>query len=159
MRVLFLTKIPEISHDKAWEFIPRFTLNEKYMAKIITSNQADFTGSYGSENVPITFASNSVSTTIVKGLTATLSANKTYWVDGALTYTVTIENSSGETYSKGVLADVIDTANVVFDETYAVQINGQKTSDYTYSSGSLSVNLPDVEDGATLTITFQVTQA
>lgn len=129
------------------------------MATKTTLNQADFSGSYGADSTPITFASNQVTTTIVSGLTATLSANKTYWVDGALLYTVVIENSSGETYSKGVLADQLDTANVTFDNDYAVQINGQKTSDYTLTEGLLSVNLPDVSDGASLTVTFQVTKA
>lgn len=127
------------------------------MAKT-TLNQANFSGDYGAEAVPITFASNEVTTTIVTGLTATLSANKRYWVDGALTYTVTVTNNSGETYSKGVLADALDTANVEFDTDYAVEIDGAKTSDYTYSGGLLSVNLPDVADGATVTVTFQVTQ-
>lgn len=128
------------------------------MAKT-TLNQADFSGSYGADNVPITFVSNQVTTTIVTGLTATLSANKQYWVDGALLYTVVVANNSGETYSKGVLADTLDTANVVFDSTYGVEINGEKTSDYTYTGGLLSVNLPDVSDGASLTVSFQVTQA
>lgn len=129
------------------------------MATKTTLNQADFSGSYGADSTPITFASNQVTTTIVSGLTATLSANKTYWVDGALLYTVVIENSSGETYSKGVFSDQLDTANVTFDNDYAVQINGQKTSDYTLAEGLLSVNLPDVSDGASLTVTFQVTKA
>lgn len=128
------------------------------MVKIETLNQADFNGSYGTEQVPITFASNQVTTTIVKGITATLTADKRYWVDGPLLYTVTVTNSSGETYSKGVLADALDTANVEFDTGYGVKINGQDTSDFTYSGGNLSVNLPDVDDGATLTVTFRVTQ-
>ena len=127
------------------------------MAKTML-NQADFTGDYGAEAVPITFASNQVTTTIVTGLTATLSANKSYWVDGALLYTVVVTNNSGETYSKGVLADALDTSLVAFDTDYAVQINGEKTSDYTFTGGMLSVNLPDVADGATVTVTFQVTQ-
>lgn len=128
------------------------------MAKT-TLNQADFSGSYGTEASPITFASNQVTTTIVSGLTATLSASKQYWVDGPLLYTVVVTNNSGETYSKGVLADKIDTTNVTFDNNYAVQINGEKTSDYTYTGGVLNVNLPDVSDGSSLTVTFQVTQA
>lgn len=128
------------------------------MAKT-TLNQADFSGSYGAENVPITFVSNQVTTTIITGLTATLSANKQYWVDGPLLYTVVVTNNSGDVYSKGVLQDAIDTTNVVFDTDYAVQINGQKTTDYTFSGGLLSVNLPDVSDGASLTVSFQVTQA
>ena len=94
----------------------------------------------------------------MEGLTATLSANKHYWVDGTLVYTIVVENKSGETYAKGVPADKLDTANVVFDE-YGVKIDGEKTSDYMFTGGVLSVNLPDVSDGASLTITFQVTQA
>ena len=42
--------------------------------------------------------------------------------------------------------------------TYGVEINGAKTSDYTFTGGVLSVNFPDVSDGATVTVTFQVTQ-
>ncbi len=129
------------------------------MATKITTNQSDFSGTYGSEAEPITFASNLVSTTIISGLTAVLSADKKYWVDGPLTYTVVVTNSSGDVYSKGVLVDNIDTANVVFDTDYGVEINGSKTSDYTYTSGVLTVNLPDIADEGTLTVTFRVTQA
>lgn len=132
--------------------------NAFYMAKIITLNQADFNGDYGAEQVAITFATNQVSTTIVKGLTATMAADKTYWVDGPLLYTVTVKNDSGEVYSKGVLADTLDTANVNFDSDYGVLIDGQATTDFTYSGGLLTVNLPDVDDGATTIITFRVTQ-
>lgn len=129
------------------------------MAKVLTNDQADFSGVYGTEAEPITFVSNLVSTTIVSGLTATLSADKKYWVDGPLTYTVVVTNSSGDVYSKGVLADNLDTANVVFDSTYGVEIGGQKTTDYTYTNGLLSINLPDIADEGTLTISFRVTQA
>ena len=41
-----------------------------------------------------------------------------------------IENNSGDTYLKGVFADTLDTANVIFDKDYGVEIDGQKTSDY-----------------------------
>lgn len=128
------------------------------MAKTETLNQANFNGTYGEDQVPITFSTNQVTTVIVKGLTATLTANKKYWVDGALLYTITVENTSGETYSKGVLADNLDTANVNFDTAYGVKINGADTTDFTYSGGVLTINLPDVEDGATTVITFQVLQ-
>ena len=74
-------------------------------------------------------------------------------------YTIVVENKSGEKYAKGMLADKLDTANVVFDDEYGVEIDGEKTSDYTFTGGVLSVNLPDVSDGASLTVTFQVTQA
>ena len=41
-----------------------------------------------------------------------------------------IENNSGDTYLKGVFADMLDTANVIFDKDYGVEIDGQKSSDY-----------------------------
>ena len=80
-------------------------------------------------------------------------------MDGPLTYTVVITNESGDVYSKGILADNIDTANVVFDTAYGVEIDGTKTTDFTYTGGLLSVNLPDIAEGGTLTVTFRVTQA
>ncbi len=132
---------------------------ENKLAKVITQNQTDFTGTYGTEAEPITFASNLVSTTIVSGLTAVLSADKKYWVDGPLTYTVVITNNSGDVYSKGVLQDNLDTANVTFDADYGVKIDGASTSDYTISAGLLTVNLTDIADGGTLTVSFRVTQA
>ena len=70
-------------------------------------------------------------------------------------YTIVVENKSGETYAKGVLADKLDMANVVFDDEYGVEIDGEKTSDYTFTGGVLSVNLPDVSDGASLTVAFR----
>lgn len=132
---------------------------ENKLAKITTQNQTDFSGTYGTEAEPITFASNLVSTTIISGLTAVLSADKKYWVNGPLTYTVVITNNSGDVYSKGVLVDNLDTANVSFDADYGVEIGGEKTTDYTISGGTLSVNLPDIADEGTLTVSFRVTQA
>ena len=129
------------------------------MAKITTENQTNYTGTYGTKAEPITFASNLVSTTIISGLTAVLSADKKYWVNGPLTYTVVITNNSGDVYSKGVLHDNLDTATVAFDSDYGVEIDGAKTTDFTITGGVLSVNLPDIADGGTLTVTFRVNQA
>lgn len=75
------------------------------MAKVTLVNQADFAGTYGTENQPVTFASNEVSTTIIRGLTAVKTADQTYWVNGPLTYQVKITNNSGDTFTKGVLTD------------------------------------------------------
>ena len=121
-------------------------------------NQADFTGSYGTAATPIVFSSNQVSTTIVQGLTATKSANKEYWVNGPLLYTIVVRNSSGDKYTNGVLTDKLDTSLVAFDTEYSVQIDAAKTSDFTYTDGTLSVNLPGIEDGGEVTVTFQITQ-
>lgn len=128
------------------------------MAQVTLTNQADFAGSYGAAASPVVFSSNSVSTTIIQGLTATKTADKAYWVNGPLLYTIKIENNSGDTFTKGVLTDVFDTALVTLDTVYGVEINAAKTSDYTFTAGNLSINLPDLEDGGTATVTFQVTQ-
>lgn len=56
------------------------------------------------------------------------------------------------------MTDIIDTSLATLDIVYGVEINGSKSSDYTFTAGSLSVNLPDVEDGGSATVTFQVGQ-
>lgn len=128
------------------------------MAQITLTNQADFAGSYGTGAAPVVFSSNAVTTTIVQGLTATKTASKTYWVNGPLLYTIRIENNSGDTFTKGVLTDVLNTDLITLDSAYGVEINSSKTSDYTFTSGNLSINLPDLEDGGVATVTFQVVQ-
>lgn len=128
------------------------------MAQVTLTNQADFAGSYGTAASPVVFSSNAVTTTIVQGLTATKTANKTFWVNGPLLYTIRIENNSGESFTKGVLTDVLNTDLITLDSAYGVEINSSKTSDYTFTSGNLSIKLPDLEDGGTATVTFQVVQ-
>ncbi|MFR1564987.1 MAG: hypothetical protein ACLSUT_00920 [Christensenellales bacterium] len=128
------------------------------MAQVLLTNQADLSGSYGALAVPVVFSSNSVTTTIIQGLTATKTVDKTHWVNGPLLYTIKIDNNSGDTFTKGVLTDIIDTSLATLDTVYGVEINGSKSSDYTFTAGSLSVNLPDVEDGGSATVTFQVVQ-
>lgn len=128
------------------------------MAQVTLTNQADFAGSYGTAASPVVFSSNAVTTTIVQGLTATKTADKTYWVNGPLLYTIRIENNSGESFTKGVLTDVLNTDLITLDLAYGVEINSSKTSDYTFTSGNLSIQLPDLEDGGTATVTFQVVQ-
>lgn len=122
------------------------------------TNQVSIDGQYGNPASAITFASNVVTTKIVQGLTVTKTADKTNWVDGPLTYTVLVENNSGETLTSGSLTDVLDTNLVEFNSTYGVQINSQSSSNYTYESGTLKITLPDLADTEQATITFQVTR-
>ena len=121
-------------------------------------NQVNITGEYGDEATPISFSSNQVTTTIVDGLTVTKAADKVNWIDGALTYTLTITNSSGGTFANGSLVDVLDTTLVDFNTTYRVQINGSASTDFTYNSGTLTITLPELATDNTTTITFQVTR-
>jgi len=130
------------------------------MAEVSLTNQVDISGQYGESSTPISFASNIVTTTIVQGLTVNKVADKVNWINGPLTYTVTIENNSGATLSSGVLTDNLNTSLVEFNTTYGVQIDGTPTasSNYTYNDGELKVTLPELTDSNTTTVTFQVTR-
>lgn len=128
------------------------------MAEVSLTNQVDVTGQYGDGSSPISFSSNIVTTTIVQGLTVNKSADKVNWVDGPLTYTVEITNSSGSTLSSGILTDRINTTLVEFNTAYGVMIDSSSSSNYTYNDGELKVTLPELANGNTTTITFQVTK-
>ncbi len=128
------------------------------MAEVQLINKVDVAGNYGDDNVPVTFSSADVTTTIVQGLTVTKSANKNYWVDGTLLYTIVVDNQSGAKLSGGTVTDVLDTTKIVFDTDFGVTINGEKTTNFTYNDGTLTVTLPDVLDTSNATIAFQVTK-
>ncbi len=128
------------------------------MAEVNLTNQVDITGQYGDASSPISFSSNIVTTKIVQGLTVNKSADKVNWVDGPLTYTVVIENTTGSTLTDGVLTDKLDTNLIEFNSTYGVKIDGVSSSDYNYNSGELKITLPELVDQKTTTITFQVTK-
>jgi len=128
------------------------------MAVVNLTNQTTIEGQYGSPASAISFVSNEVTTSIVQGLIVQKEADKTNWVNGPLTYTIVVTNNSGNTLSSGSLIDKIDTTLVDFSTTYGVQIDGSKTSNYTYNDGNLQVTLPDLETDKSVTITFQVTQ-
>lgn len=127
------------------------------MAQELT-NQVDLTGEYGDPASAISFSSNLVQTSIVEGLTLTKSADKTNWVDGPLTYTVVATNNSGSALTSGVITDNLDTTLVDFNTTYGVKLGGETYTSFTYSAGKLEITLPNLEDGKTITITFQVTR-
>lgn len=122
----------------------------------ILENKIEINGTYGDEATPVTFSSNTVTTTIVRGLTVTKSADKQSWVDGLLTYTITINNSSGAKLASGTVMDQLNTTLVNFNTESGVTINGEATSNYTYSGGVLSVTLPEIADSSTTTIVFKV---
>lgn len=112
-------------------------------------------------NIPTAITSDALVVTMVSGLTITKTADKSIWADGALTYTITINNQSTQSYTSPVITDVLDTSLVVFTPD-SVTIDGVKatSSQYTYdeSTSILTVNLEDLAAAATKTITFQVTK-
>lgn len=123
------------------------------------TNTVRAVGNYN--NIPTAITSDALVVTMVSGLTITKTADKSIWADGALTYTITINNQSTQSYTSPVITDVLDTSLVVFTPD-SVTIDGVKatSSQYTYdeSTSILTVNLEDLAAAATKTITFQVTK-
>jgi len=76
------------------------------------SNTVNGTGTY--DNVPISLSSNISVVKLVDGLTLTLAADKTYWKDGNLKYTITLNNATDMSYENVKLTDVLDTAYITF---------------------------------------------
>lgn len=128
------------------------------MAQVSLTNQVDITGQYGDSSTPISFSSNLVTTTIIQGLTVNKTADKVNWVDGPLTYTITIQNTSGGVLTDGILIDNLDTSLIDFDNTYGVLIDDVKSSDFNYNDGELKITLPQLDNEKTITIKFQVTK-
>ena len=113
----------------------------------------------GDANTPISFSSSVVTTTIIKGLAITKSADKDYWADGPLTYTIMVENNSGSTLSSSTITDALDITKVTFNNEYGVKVDDVAFYDYEIEDDStLIVTLPEIADTKTTTIKFQVNQ-
>ena len=124
------------------------------MADSILLNKALLNGSYDSSAVELD--SNILSTTIVTGLTVTKSASADIWLNGYLTYTVTIANDADEDFVDPIMTDTLDITQIALVDN-SVKINGV-TAAYTYDSetGLLTVEIPTVTAGTSATVTFQV---
>lgn len=110
------------------------------------------------DDMPINLTSNLVTTMIVDGLTITKSADKDFWAGGELLYTIVVTNNSGNKLSSGEITDMLDTSMVALDGNYGVKLNETDTSNYKYDNGILTISLPELEDGMSATIKFQVIQ-
>ena len=123
------------------------------------NNTANVSGTINGQTTTLT--SNTLEVNVINGLTAVKSADKTSWADGELTYTLTINNTTGQTYTSPVITDTLDTTLVTFVPD-SVTINGSTatSSQYTYnnSNGLLTVNLSDIATGGTANVTFKVTK-
>lgn len=123
------------------------------------SNTVTALGTYNS--IPTSITSDAVLVTMISGLTITKSADKTVWADGALTYTIKIDNKAQETYAVPVVTDILNGSLVSF-VTGSVTIDGVKAEDNEYSfdtgTNTLKVTLTDIAAGGSKTITFQVTK-
>lgn len=69
------------------------------------------------------------------------------WADGNLTYTITVNNESTETYTATVITDILDTTLISFI-TGSITIDDTpiEESEYTYDqeTGTLTIKLPDI---------------
>lgn len=123
------------------------------------NNVVTAVGTYN--DIKTTLTSNTSVVNIVDGLALTKDADKKNWIDGELTYTITISNNADKTYVKPVLTDIIDTNFVSFVEG-SVMINGAKAeeSQYNYDEGShtLTINLNDILPSSSSYLTFHVTK-
>lgn len=76
------------------------------------SNTVSALGNYNS--IPTSITSDAVLVTMISGLTITKSADKTVWADGALTYTIKIDNQAAEDYTAPVVTDILNGTLVSF---------------------------------------------
>lgn len=126
------------------------------MVNVRLSNSASVTGTY--DTSLLTLTSNEVITEIVSGITITKEADKQKWLDGNLTYTITVENNSNDDFQSPKLVDVLD-PNLIKLVDGSVQLNGVDTA-YNYDdvTGTLTIDLKTITVGETSVITFRVQQ-
>ena len=121
------------------------------------SNTVTGNGSY--EGTPISVTSNASIVKIVEGLTLQLQADKPYWKDGNLKYTITLGNATDVKYETVTISDVLDTNYISFVDG-SVEINGAKaqSSEYKYDdvTHTLTINLSEVAAQGTTTVNFSV---
>lgn len=123
----------------------------------ILNNTATAVGNYN--NIETNLESNTSSVNLIEGLSLTKSADKTNWVSGNLTYTITLSNNADSAYENPVITDVIDTTYVEFIKG-SVMINEAPLDESKYSydenTHTLTFNLDDVSPSSNTTITFLV---
>lgn len=121
------------------------------------NNTATVLGNYNS--IPTEISTQALVVTMLKGLTATKTADKMIWSDGLLTYTIVVSNDTDYDYVGPVVTDILDISLISLVDD-SVTVDGVKisTPQYTWdsSSGKLSISLTDIEARGKKTITFQV---
>lgn len=120
-------------------------------------NTAEAVGNYN--NIPTSMTTTASVVTMVSGLTMTKTADKEVWVDGELTYTITINNQTNTTYSAPIITDILDSQLITFVDG-SVTINGTNaTSDeYEYESltNKLTIKLTDINATNSTIVKFKV---
>lgn len=121
------------------------------------NNSVTAAGTYNS--IPTSLTSNTMVVNMIEGLTIVKDADKKNWADGALTYTVTIQNNTDKTYENPIVTDVIDNKYVDFIEG-SVMIGSAKATEtqasYDDANHTLTVKLNNVLPSTSSIFTFQV---
>ncbi len=128
------------------------------MATTTITNTATISGTIDSSDVELT--SNEVDVTIVSGLTATKTASPEYYVNGTLTYEITISNEDGNpSFEDGTFTDQIDDTFTLSSDSDAVLVDGV-TAVYTFTDNLLTIeSLPTIEGGDSVVIKIKVVLA
>lgn len=90
-------------------------------------------------------------------ITITKTASPMIWINGELTYTITITNSDAEyPFADLVLTDQLDPSITLVEDS--IIVNGSEHDDYTFAGNMLTINnIPDIPaDGGTAVISFRV---
>ena len=119
------------------------------------NNVVSAVGNYNS--IPTSITSNASVVVMIDGLTITMTANKSVWADGDLTYTIVINNGTEKAYENPVITDKLDTTLVEFIDG-SVMIGGvaATSSEYTFNTDTLTINLSTMNQNDTKTISFKV---
>lgn len=113
------------------------------MAEYNLVNETSVAGMMGAK--ALAMDSIPVATLMTDELSIEKEADRDVWVTGELTYTITVENTSGVAYTDAVLTDTLDAAITLVEGS--VKINGSiavKDTDYTFVGRVLTVYLPDI---------------
>lgn len=121
------------------------------------ANTIKATGTYN--NIPTTLTSNTSVVNLIEGLTLQKEADKQNWLDGLLTYTITLTNNTENDYKDTQLIDTINTSLVAFVPA-SVTINNvsatEKQYKYEEENQTLTIQLDTVTASSEIKVTFKV---
>ncbi|MDR2932552.1 MAG: hypothetical protein LBV27_05535 [Oscillospiraceae bacterium] len=120
-------------------------------------------GGYPDVDTGVTAA---VTVQLVDGLTMALAADRQFWVNGPLTYTATIDNTSGVVYTTPDVTFILEPSVVSFtagsvkiDDVVAAEGTDPGEYEYTEATSTLVVHLDTVADAASTKVEYQVERA
>ena len=121
------------------------------------SNSVTMVGNYN--NILTSITSNTLVVSIIEELTITRKVDKQNWIDGFLTYIITINNKNNTTFFNSIVTDIIDTSLVNFMAN-SITINGRPASkrEYSYDGDSniLRITLAEVVANTDTIITYRI---